>query len=139
MNRFAILLLAATAFAQPPRAEDEKTLLRIEREWTEADTKKDLAVIDRTVAEDWVGTFSDGIPRDKRWYIASVKEPATSRVAAHVENVKVRFVANVAIITGITVKQSDTGKIRRDAWTDVFTKRDGRWQCVSSHDAEVRP
>jgi ketosteroid isomerase-like protein len=135
------LLLAACAFGQTS-ADDEKTLLNIERAWTEADTKKDLATIDKTLAEDWRGTFPDGKIYTKQAYMDSVKAPDSKRVAAHVENLKVRFFGNIAVITGATVKSIRDGakeSTERDVWTDVFEKRSGHWLCVASQDASTHP
>jgi ketosteroid isomerase-like protein len=59
-----------------------------------------------------------------------------------IDDLRVRFVGGVAIVTGRTRAsgsyrgQSGTATLR---FTDLFTRLDGRWQIVVSHGTTVAP
>jgi ketosteroid isomerase-like protein len=60
--------------------------------------------------------------------------------AARIGEMKVRVFGDSAIVTGSdTEKSTSKGKdvIDKYLWTDVFVKRDGRWQAVASQSTKV--
>ena len=113
----------------------ENALMQMERDWTDAGVKKDTATLDRILADDWVGIDSEGKAETKTQSLERIKSPDSTTDSATVAEMKVRIFGNTAVVTGINVEKSQAkGKDTsgRYVWTDVFVKRNGRWQAVAS-------
>ena len=145
-----------TAKAEPPKAEPpkaaekpapatgqanpaEQELLKLEREWLDAYTNRDVAAMERIEADDFVITFPNGSMSNKTQQVEMLKRPAQAGPPPQfrTEDTKVRFlVPDVAILSGVVIgKYVVNGKevVERSRYTDVWAKRGGRWQVVSSH------
>lgn len=130
---------AATAAASP--AENvEQAITKMEREWAEAIVKADIATLDRVMADDWVMTTWDGQTRTKAQSIEEFKSGVTKLTAADIGDLKVRVFGDTAIATlGQTEKGTSKGKDSSGhfLYTDVWVKRNGKWQAVSTHGTKV--
>jgi ketosteroid isomerase-like protein len=112
----------------------EQTLTQIEDEWGKAFEKKDTASLDKILAADWVGQYPYG-SRTKKQLFEDIQSEAVKLSDVNTGPMKVRVFGNVAIVTG-----SDDSKLSykgkdysgHDVWTDVFVKRNGRWEAVAS-------
>ena len=117
----------------------EQELLKLEREWLDAYTKRDVAAMERIEADDFVITFPNGQMSNKAQQVDSLKRPAPAGPPPqfHTEGTKVRLLGdNVAILSGIVVGKYQIGGkevVENSRYTDVWAKRDGRWQVVASH------
>ncbi len=117
----------------------EQELLKLEREWLDAYIKRDVAAMERIEADDFVITFPNGQMSNKAQQVASLKgaAPTGPPPQFYTEETKVRMIRDdVAILTGIFVgKYQNNGKevVEKSRYTDVWAKRAGRWQVVSSH------
>jgi ketosteroid isomerase-like protein len=116
----------------------EQELLKLEREWLDAYTKRDVAAMERIEADDFVITFPNGSMSNKAQQVESLKRGASAGPPPqfHTEETKVRLMGDVAILMGIVVgKYQVDGKevVERSRYTDVWAKRGGRWQVVASH------
>ena len=115
--------------------EDEQALYQIERELTAANPKKDTAVYDRLLSNDFVWG-STGRTLNKKRYLAWMKaNPAKIESAASSEMNAIVF-GDTAVVHGLYIEKSTTsGKDTSGQYrfTDVFVKRDGRWQCVTEY------
>jgi ketosteroid isomerase-like protein len=126
----------APAATQTGSAEQE--LLKLEREWLDAYTKRDVAAMERIEADDFIITFPNGQMSNKAQQVESLKRaaPAGPPPQFHTEETRVRLMGDVAILMGIVVgKWQANGKevVERNRYTDVWAKRGGRWQVVASH------
>ncbi|HJQ68539.1 MAG TPA: DUF4440 domain-containing protein [Blastocatellia bacterium] len=137
------------AKAEPPKAADkpapaaanpvEGELLKLEREWLDAYTNRDAAAMDRIEADDFVITYSNGAMSNKAQEVDRLKRPAPAGPPPQfsTEGTTVRFIRDdVAILSGVVIgKWQMNGKdvVERSRYTDVWAKRGGRWQVVSSH------
>ena len=114
--------------------EDE--LLRIEEAFAEAIVRNDLESIGRLVADDWVVIDPNGEIVDRTRFFEVIKSGALTHDTMDSEDFRVRVYGDSAVVTAIT---STKGKcmgeefITRERATDVFVKREGRWQCVLTH------
>lgn len=110
-------------------------LKEMEKEWEAAFT--DPAVIEKYVADDFVGTSTDGRVVSKKSLLREAKDDkgAPPKTAAH--SLDVHFYgSDIAVVVG-GAKQTDRNKagdiVRRDyRFTDTWVLRDGKWQCVAS-------
>ena len=130
---------AATAAASP--AENvEQVLIKLEREWAEALVKADGAALDRIQADDWVMTSWDGQTQTKAQSIEEIKSGVYQAASVNLDNLKVRTFGDVAVVTlGQTEKSKYKGKESsgRYLYTDVWVKRNGKWQVVATHGTKV--
>ena len=152
MRRFLIastLLLMASVSAQGqagaagPRGDDslEQQLIRVKRDWGGADVRRDIALLERILAPDYTVTDDSGHTTGRDEVMADFKAAAVTYEAASYDDVKVRVYGAVAIVAGRgTVKgRNSRGNFHREYFsTNVFFKRDGRWQAVATHISGVR-
>lgn len=140
----AVLLVAGSSMAfgdvKSDNATIEKTILQMERDWTEAGLKKDFATLDRVIADDWVATDFQGKSVTKAQAIADLKSGSSTNQTVTLGEMKVRVFGNTAVVTGSdTEKSTYKGKDSsgKYVWTDVFVNRNGRWQAVASQSTKV--
>ena len=127
---------AATA-ATSPSGNAVAEITRLEQvEWVQADLKKDIAWYENHWATEYISTSSrTGKVNSKAEDLADAKDPVNTTESEVLEDLKVQDHGNVAVATGkITVKGKDkTGPFTRQSrFTDVWAKRDGRWQVVAT-------
>jgi len=117
------------------KASVEQALMQMERDWSEAGPKKDAATLDKILADDWVAQTSDGT-QTKAEALAELKSlDYKLDSVTQVGDMNVRIFGDIAVVTGRQdEKSSNKGKDTsgRYIWTDVFVKRQGRWQAVAS-------
>jgi uncharacterized protein (TIGR02246 family) len=137
-----VIALAAAARAQTAGgksagdAKTEQAIAQLIRRWLDALVAKDFAALDRVVADDYLITVSDGRVLNKEQDLAPVKDAQLKFTSATVEDLKVRVFGDTAIATGTGVYNVTYGERSgetRERFTDVWVKRKGRWQAVSSH------
>lgn len=148
----AVLAIAVTTLAfmrnqmaaQSGNAEQEvKALIR---EWDDAFKQRDPATLDRILADDFVLTDASGAVLNKMEYLSSiVKAPDMSHIpqpSSVSDDVAVRVFGDAAVVTGhSTVKGRPRGKGQflsgQYRFTDVFVKRQGRWQAVATQGTSI--
>ncbi len=117
-------------------ADIEKALTQLERDWIEANKNKDKTKLEGLLADDWVGISWDGKSYTKAESLVANLAPDSQLDSYTLDPLKVRVFGDVGIVTGgNTEKSRFKGKDTSGhyVWTDIFTKRNGRWQAVASH------
>lgn len=114
----------------------ESKLLVLERMWNEAQVHRDSAALDALVSSRFVNTEWDGDTSDKKRFLADVKDPLFKPTMASIQNVKMNFFGDTAVITGVyhtqgTYKGKPYDHVGR--FTDTWVMDVGKWQCVASH------
>jgi ketosteroid isomerase-like protein len=99
---------------------------------------KDTTIIEKIVADDFVGTSSSGKTGDKATLISEAKRDTNTYTSAVSSDLNVKIYApNVAVVTGIAKETGKTkaGKTFSNAYrfTDTWVERNGEWQCVAAH------
>jgi ketosteroid isomerase-like protein len=127
--------LAPVLAAQTPTST-ERTLFRLEDEWTRALVRRDSAAFDRLLASRFVYTENDQV-MTKSQLIEAVVRGADTAEAASNEGMTAHVYANVAVITGWLVVKG-RGKAgafdRRYRYTDTWIYQSGRWRVIAAHD-----
>ena len=114
----------------------EEELLKLEKEFADAIVKNDLEGIARLVTNDWIVVGPDGEIVDRARFFEVIKSGALTHDTMESEDSRIRVYGDSAVVTGIT---RTNGKFMGQEFstheraTDVFVKRDGRWQCVLTH------
>lgn len=124
-NRRPAQTRARAATAVSPETEIKK----LEREWFDAVVKQDAATLDRIFADDFVATGSDGLFVDKAAMKATLSQVKLDEIKS--ENFKLRLYGTTAVVTGNSSYFRGGRKLGTSAHTEVWAKRQGRWQAVS--------
>ena len=114
----------------------EEELLKLENEFAEAIVRNDLEGIGRLVADDWIIIEPDGGIVDRARFFEVIKSGALTHEMMESEDLRVRVYGDSAVVIGVTrTKGKFMGQefSTQERATDVFVKRDGRWQCVLTH------
>ncbi len=127
--------------SRPQEVEsDQEVLVELERQWNEALYRKDLEVIERILADEFMATYQDGSRGDKAKELALTAEFDQAVESAIQDEFTVRVYRDTAVVSftlnlvGFRQGQRTELTLR---YTDVWIIRDGRWQCVSSHSTRV--
>lgn len=122
--------------SKPARtSEIQQELLKLERQWWEAIVKRDQAFSERIAADEYIFTDPTGAVHDKQGDIEQSKSGTIIIESAELDDMKVRVYGETSVVTarntiiGNAMGQDISGQYR---FTDVFVRRDGRWQCVAS-------
>ncbi len=141
----AAKITAATASPSAPAesaADIEKALTQLERDWIEASKNKDKTKLEAILADDWSGLSWDGKPYTKAESIAANLATDSQLESYTLDPLKVRVFGDVGIVTGGNTEKSRFKGQETSGhyvWTDIFAKRNGRWQAVSSHTSRFPP
>ena len=117
-----------------------QTLLQLERDWEQANVKNDPAALERILAPEFVSTDSDGRLTTRAEGFARRKSGAVKFTTFTQDDYKVQVIGDTAIVTGrSTIKGIRDGKelSGQERWTDVFVRRNGRWQAVTTHSSRI--
>ena len=134
-----LFFLTATPLAAQTPSTAEKELLKLEDDWNVAGAKKDAALLDRILAAEYFGTGVDGTTTTKSQELATLKGSST-RTPFVLSALKAQVYGDTAVVTGVNTGDGVfDGKEVKGAirFTDVFVRRDGRWQCVASQGTYV--
>ena len=119
--------------AESPASGDELDVLMLERAWLDALGRADKSVVSRILADDFLAGTQAGA-KSPRPLTSAVAEAAFAPGPIEPSEPKVRVFDETAVLNRTRLKEN-TPEIR---YTKVYVKRQGRWQCVASHETEIR-
>jgi ketosteroid isomerase-like protein len=135
------LTLGSTGVAAQQADPRESKLLVLERMWNEAQVNRDSAALDALVASRFVNTEWDGETTDKQRFLADIKDPRFRPSLATIQDVKMNFFGDTAVVTGTYHTQGTFQGRPYDhvgRFTDTWIFELGKWQCVASHTSLVK-
>jgi ketosteroid isomerase-like protein len=123
-----------------PSSKDVLTLKQLEQDWLDAYHEGDADKMSKILADDFVGRWGDGSTQTKAEQLKAIRTGAEKHSANQMLECNVRLYGDTAVVTGIQTEQSILEG--RDgsgmySYTDVFVKRDGRWQIVATETKRV--
>lgn len=127
---------APSAVAQTPAEDVEATIARLEKEWVAAIVKKDSPTLDRLLATDFVGTSPTAHTYTKTDAVTDINDARYAVDSMNLDEVSVNVYGDTAVsFTSQEEKSKYAGKDTSGHYhfTDVWVKKDGRWQVVASH------
>jgi hypothetical protein len=141
MNRITLfccflLALGSVQLAAQQADPRETKLLVLERLWNEAQVNRDSASLEALISSRFVNTEWDGELSDRQKFLADIKDPRFKPTALTIQDVKMNFFGDTAVVTGIYHTQgSYQGKPYEHLgrFTDTWVFDTGKWQCVASH------
>ena len=128
----------ATPVASPSVVQE---LIKLENDWNDALVKRDMATLNRVIADDW--TFivpADGTIMTKAQALASFKSGEDVYTSAVGDEWKVRVYGDAAVVLGrLTGKEQYKGEdvSGQYRFTDTWIMRAGRWQCVATASVKI--
>lgn len=130
-----VLLLSVVTFAQRDNlTADRDYIQKAESDWAESVATRDCAVLERILADDFVGVDVDGSHYKKADTITECKTKPSKFSSNHLSNVEIRFYNDMAIAQGSESWRLKSGKPGTFIWTDTWLKRNGKWQVVAAED-----
>ena len=108
----------------------------MERKWAEAIVNRDMATLEELIADDFAGTSWTGGTYSKTKAMTDIEFRVFVAESLNLEDVKVSVFGDTAVVTMIQVEKSKYDNLDcsgRYGYSDVWVKRDGRWQAVSSY------
>ena len=132
--------LTASAGQNRPVRSDQQILIQLERDWDTAFRAKDLAFLERVLADEFVATYGDGSLGNKARELTLAKEFNKQVDSSTQDEFSVKIYGDTAIVW---FRQTLTGPSKGQLlevvyrYVDVFVLRDGRWQCVTSQSTKV--
>jgi len=120
----------------------EKEILRLEEALTETEMRVDVAALDRIYADDIMVTAPIGICVDKPVVMTEVRQAADKAKVERYDkdNLKVRAFGDTAVTSYRITAQArfEDKEINANLCiTNVWLKRQGRWQIVARHTANL--
>jgi hypothetical protein len=127
----------AAAAQRPSDAESDAYMRKAEEDWAEVAARPMPGLMERILADDYVGVNSDNVVRNKTQEIALADEPRSGNyVSSKLEYVHYRHFGDTVLAQGQeSVHRKDGKPDLRLIWTDVWMWRDGKWQVVASQDS----
>ncbi|MFZ0061724.1 MAG: nuclear transport factor 2 family protein [Pyrinomonadaceae bacterium] len=122
---------------------DAGQLLYMEMDWSDADKRGDTAWFERNLADDYFGISSTtGKLNSRSDDVAEMKNRKEMFDSAVASDMQVRVEGNTGIVTGIYHLKGRDEKgqplDRRIRYTDIYAKKDGRWQVIGSQGTLIK-
>jgi ketosteroid isomerase-like protein len=149
-NRNAAIATASPAKEVYDRAAIEAEILKLEREWADANKTHNVEAVTRILADSAVIVYPDGKTATKADEVRAIESGSITADTFEIADPKVTVIdGDSAFITGRGVitngknvvagqkKPIDiSGEYR---FLDVYAKRDGKWQVVASQATKILP
>jgi ketosteroid isomerase-like protein len=141
-----VLAVSCRAFAQAKPAAPAKSasveqeLIKLENGWNDAMVKRDMATLNRVMADDWSFIDGEGTVVTKAEFLASVKSGEYVFTSAVGDEWKVRVYIDAAVVLNRwTAKEQYKSKevSGQYRYTDTWIKKAGRWQCVATAGTKI--
>jgi ketosteroid isomerase-like protein len=142
MKRLLFLGIFAVVCLLPLWAQTaaEKELIKVENDWSTAVVKHDAKALESLYAAEYISTDATGTTYNKAEGIKADASPNFVMTSFVLSDLKVHIYGQTAVVTGInTIEATSDGMDAGGAYrfTDVFVKRNGRWQCVATQGTQI--
>src|ERR1700730_5732270 len=138
----AVLLLLCAPLAHV-QADDHTSdiayIRQVESDWAESTVTNDVSVLERILADDFVGVDVDGSHYSKADGIKDYRTHPSEFVFNHLNEVEIRFYGNAAVAQGNWGWKKKDGTTGKFVWTDTWIERGGKWQIVAGEDLVPPP
>jgi ketosteroid isomerase-like protein len=149
-NRNAAIASASPAKEAFDPAAIQAEIIKLEREWADANKTHNAEAVKRLVADDAVIVYPDGSTATKADEVRTIESGAITADAFEMIDPKVTVIdADSAFISGRSVIRNGkfmmpnqkkpidiSGEYR---FLDVYAKRDGKWQAIASQATKILP
>jgi ketosteroid isomerase-like protein len=115
-------------------AGNGQTIIDLDRKRMQAMAAKDVATLEAVLADDLIYTHSSARLDTKQSLIGAMTSGATVYTGVEASDVKAQDLGDTVVLTGIAqikVVSNGTPNAFGVRFTDVYARRDGRWQMVT--------
>jgi ketosteroid isomerase-like protein len=115
-------------------ADDGQMIIDLDKKRMQAMAEKDFATLDAVLADDLIYTHSSARLDTKKSLIGNLQSGATVYTFVEPADVKAQDLGDAVVLTGVAqIKVVSQGKPNAFGvrFTDVYAKRNGRWQMVT--------
>jgi len=144
-----LMLFASPAWAWLPHRNSHdlhKNIEALEMQWRDAVLHHNVRVMDRLLADDYLGISANGTVETKAEELAQSRAGTLRIQSLNLSDIKVRVYGNTAVVTsraeltGANGQSDISGNYR---YTRVYNKRYGKWKIISFeasriHDEDAR-
>jgi len=123
--------------ATSQQADAGNYIKQSEAQWAAASAKEDTAIVERILADDFVGVDTLGNFFRKADELQGVGNNDGGYASGESSEVNVRIYGDAAVAQGTESWQKKSGERGRYAWTDTWIRRNGKWQVVASEDVKL--
>lgn len=136
-----LLLFTSLAYVQTSddHASDRAYIKQSESDWAESTHTNDVKVLERILADDFLGVDIDGSHYTKASAIKDYRTKPAEFVSNHLNEVEIRFYGDAAVAQGSESWKKKDGSTGKFAWTDTWIRRGGKWQVVAAEDLVPPP
>ena len=130
-----IALISISCSTKIDYTQVESYIKDAESKWAESLVNGDTAAVNRILADDFIGTGSDGSRYTKQDAIEGISGPTTF-IYNHIDSVKVTFYGDMAIARGSENWERRSGDVLKGqyVWTDTWLLRNDKWQIIAAQD-----
>ena len=110
------------------------TVIELDRKRMTAMAQKDIGTLNELIADDLIYTHSSARLDTKQSLIGNMESGSTVYTSVVPSDVKAQDLGDTVVLTGIAqikVVSNGTPNAFGVRFTDVYAKRDGRWQMVT--------
>jgi len=137
--------VSTEAAAPPPPAPSaapaidqqvQQQVIQVVKDWINAVPKRDTERIGQVLADDFVAILWDGKKRSKAEYLDELRSGKYAVESIALDETEARILGDTAIVTYYQSEKSKSAGLDSSGgsvWTDILTRRDGRWQVVAEH------
>lgn len=121
--------------AQDKSGVNREEILTLEKDFEQAVIRNDPDAIGRFLADDWIIIDPDGGVIDKSSFLGVIRSGTLTHRVMKSEDVRVRIYGEAAAVTALTTtkgKYMGQEFTSQERATDMFVRKNGRWQCVVS-------
>ena len=131
-----LLLVTSLAHVQTSddRASDRAYIRQSASDWAESVVTNDVSVLERILADDFVGVDIDGSHYSKADAIKDFRTKPSEFVSNYLNEIEIRFYGEVVVAQGNESWKKKDGTLGRFVWTDTWIRRNGKWQIVAAED-----
>jgi len=105
-----------------------------ESDWAESTVTNDDKLLERILADDYIGVELDGHHQTKGDAIREYRTQRSEFVSNHLNQVEVRFYGDAAVAQGDESWKMRDGTTGKFVWTDTWIRSKGTWRVVASED-----
>ena len=131
-----LLLITSLAHVQTSddHARDRAYIRQAESDWAESVVTNDVSVLERILADDFLGVDIDGSHYSKADGIRDFQTKPSEFASNHLNEVEIRFYGDTAVAQGNESWKKKDGTLGKFVWTDTWIRRNGKWQVVAAED-----
>ena len=123
---------SAAAVQDNVLANDLDILHQLNRDYVRSVEMSNVRWFDQHLAPDFLNSNPDGTLVDRAGFLAQIARPSTvTDLEAH--DVRIRIMGDFAIIHARTSYKTANGQAGSGRYTDIWSRRQGRWLCVAAH------